>query len=896
MHPLSMTWITLIGQLLLVLVLIALPYRDLFIKGPFAWHIHQLTFTQGGIEALVLLALCIAINLPNHYPLLRGIGLLVVGLVYLRLHYIDVPLLVAFLYMEALGAIGAFALSPWRKCTEPLEFALLAFLCGIGIGALLITFLSLIRLATPFTCYAVIVALGLVCAFWKRTHPLTFQITQRGITCELSQRLTYSCLYATVLVMAAKIHLITDYDSMWYGLRSQFVLEQGGSIFAKLGLAHFVYYYPKLYEVLILPLCGFGDFGFPAAFNIFIYIVLLAVVYEGMLALGISRGYAALSTLAVGWIPVVVSAALLVKPDFLTALILLIAFFYSVRAVAQLNLAYSFVATSALIIALAGKLVSIPFGGMLAICFLISLAYKTIRVSYKTRFLRPLDTRIEYGKVILPIGIAVLIAISYRTYYLTGLPIIEPGFLVHWLSYLGFHPHFPYYPVFIGDTWHFKLTDMLDWIYMIIAPSKLPHIVYIWTGNIFALTTLLAFISIRTWRSRVSFTTAFIFSVILFLFALLFIAFYGSLPGGDGNYYIFPIIAFTAVTVASYQFLSPFLRNASVIILLLLMLFHSFVWFSTSPVWKTGTSAFNFDVTHTFYTSDLEAGATLKRNGLMNITQALRFADENGHCTALADGSVETLFSLPCAVEETWLLDGIAREYVGNADEISRYIINARFDFIIVTNSTADTSLSQVFDSYAALPGVIEIDDVLYKALDLRGVKTILPVVPMENNKGNSRLSAVGLANNNIINLAKIEKTSEIIDPWRKSVSLADKDLRQYLDGPGIIIRNGAGIDIPWFKRMACPITFSFRLGLLPADQVLHRQTQGLFIAVVNNKTNTILESTTLDVPNNGFKKEQWEIKQCRIANVTLRLYAIPQNINKPASLVLADPELVRHF
>jgi len=69
-----------------------------------------------------------------------------------------------------------------------------------------------------------------------------------------------------------------------------------------------------------------------------------------------------------------------------------------------------------------------------------------------------------------------------------------------------------------------------------------------------------------------------------------------------------------------------------------------------------------------------------------------------------------------------------------------------------------------------------------------------------------------------------------------------------------------------------------------------------LLIEVVNNKTNKTLESTTLDVPSIGFKREQWEIKQCRQANITLRLYAIPQNMNKPASLVLADPELVRRF
>ena len=82
--------------------------------------------------------------------------------------------------------------------------------------------------------------------------PYSYLAVRSGLSGSWVERLVFVLLYMTVLVMAAKTNLISDYDSEWYGLRSSYVLEQGGSIFANLGLAHFVFYYPKLYEALIL--------------------------------------------------------------------------------------------------------------------------------------------------------------------------------------------------------------------------------------------------------------------------------------------------------------------------------------------------------------------------------------------------------------------------------------------------------------------------------------------------------------------------------------------------------------------------------------------------------------------------------------------------------------------
>ena len=50
--------------------------------------------------------------------LIRSLALCVIGLLYLRLHYVDLPLISGLVYVEAILAIGKLAVSGWRRGGE----------------------------------------------------------------------------------------------------------------------------------------------------------------------------------------------------------------------------------------------------------------------------------------------------------------------------------------------------------------------------------------------------------------------------------------------------------------------------------------------------------------------------------------------------------------------------------------------------------------------------------------------------------------------------------------------------------------------------------------------------------------------------------------------------------
>ena len=53
--------------------------------------------------------------------------------------------------------------------------------------------------------------------------------------------------------------VVSGFDPWWYGLRGEYVLVAGGSVFKSLDLVAPVNYYPKLYELLLIPVSGLHD-------------------------------------------------------------------------------------------------------------------------------------------------------------------------------------------------------------------------------------------------------------------------------------------------------------------------------------------------------------------------------------------------------------------------------------------------------------------------------------------------------------------------------------------------------------------------------------------------------------------------------------------------------------
>ena len=74
-----------------------------------------------------------------------------------------------------------------------------------------------------------------------------------------SQRACVAALAAWFLCLAARTNVVSGFDAWWYGLRGKYVLVAAGSVFKSLDLVAPVNYYPKLYELLLIPVSGLHD-------------------------------------------------------------------------------------------------------------------------------------------------------------------------------------------------------------------------------------------------------------------------------------------------------------------------------------------------------------------------------------------------------------------------------------------------------------------------------------------------------------------------------------------------------------------------------------------------------------------------------------------------------------
>ena len=70
-----------------------------------------------------------------------------------------------------------------------------------------------------------------------------------------------------LFLQAGRLNHELDYDSLHYGLRSPYILDNGEGIYENLGLINLVYTYSKGAEVLVLPLSGTPTYGFLLSFT-----------------------------------------------------------------------------------------------------------------------------------------------------------------------------------------------------------------------------------------------------------------------------------------------------------------------------------------------------------------------------------------------------------------------------------------------------------------------------------------------------------------------------------------------------------------------------------------------------------------------------------------------------
>jgi len=705
--------------LLLAALFIAVPAWQLIVPGPFDWHIAQPAFVQGGAEALLLIALVAGTFALAPARMALPIAALPLAF-YLRRHAVDVPLLIDVLYLEIVVGLGALVrrsarLSPPRDAAGYLQ----AFLAGFVAWELLAWSLSALDIGSIRTLRALILLLAIPAACGGHV-PLLLHLWRRCGMQVRADRFWCGALTAWVAVLYAHSKVAIGYDSLWYGLRPEYVLDPGNSVYEPLGLVSVVHYYPKLYEVFLLPVSALGDNSVMAGMTILMLVLILLACQTVALRIGLPDR-ARLPVLAlVATLPALANSALGPKPDVISVLFVLLAADAALRWSRSRAHAHGAWMLGAGLLACLAKLTAIPFVGMLVLASAIS--------AWCNRADAPLLQH-ERGATRLALawlaGTLVLAAfVTARTLVLAGVPTIlqvdvwqrlgltlsAPAATLHWAR---------------PADWTGVPSLAFDWLF---RPQRLEHIVISWGGNVWAWCALLALVSVpfaRLTASHHGYSRVPLFALIG-TGTVLAIGVRYLVRGGDGNYFLPALLPAILVSAgAAFTRLVPARRAfaAALACLPAFVVFQSAYAFA-SAAWHPGTRAFDLDLARTWHTMRRQRRAVLDAAGLARIGDYLRNAP--GQPRAVGYAQEPASFWLPARFEYLLSIGYGRDEYVDDPQRFLCFLRDQRIDYLVLPKPTAPRELALVTDAVKSAsatleadPAVRRVDDRNYVLLDL---------------------------------------------------------------------------------------------------------------------------------------------------------------------------------
>jgi len=677
--------------------LIIVPAWDLAAPGRILnWHVRQPAFVQGALEALAVYALVLA-GLAMRA---RGAGAWLAAItiaLYLRRHHVDAPALAALLYFEAQFAAGVLALRAARADARHADDPRVQFLAGTCVFALGLLASSLLGYGRPADLLVAATAGSLVVLLAARSTPVALQLLRRIRSMRAREIALAAGLLVWAVVLLARTNQTTGYDSLWYGFRPEYVLAPERSLFDETGLVAPVFYFPKLYELLLMPLSAANDFSFPLAFGVLLLSFGAWVAYDASRRLGADVRLALCAAALWMTLPAIANHALAPKPDlFAGLLVVLTAMFLhlALRGRDAGALCYG-LATGSL--AIQAKLVAIPYVGVLLLSTCALLALDARRpIARDAAWLRPDHAALGA----LAAALIITAVLTTRTLLLAGVPTIGPDALMDlWLG-LGFNLEDP-----IGTLDWTRPQDgdvMRLTAEMLLFPSGLDHVVITWIGN--AWLWLAGFGLLAAWvlRRRVALDgigIALVAPVLVVGMALALGVAY-KYRGGDGNYLIAPLALGTIVTAACFSRVIEghrALGRTALAGCVAASLFHMLFSFANASWAMPGTRTFDLDFARSPIDTRHLRRQELIASGLAEFETWLQRAGPRRLRVIGYAHREDHAYWLSARYEALGHVHYMRSEYVDDAAGFARLLDAARIDVVL---------LPEVFDPGAHSPVV----------------------------------------------------------------------------------------------------------------------------------------------------------------------------------------------
>ena len=829
-HLLEISAALLVGAL--AGVFLWLPVDDMMVRGLFHWHLVQPQTLEGGAELVVvgfLIAGLLLVSRKSVAGSALAVGILLE--LYLRRHHVDLPAVAVLLYLETLVAAGAsverIVGGTYR---ETLDGVLGRFLAGSIVWALMALGLSALGHAGPIELRLATAALACICFPFARRRPLCWQLAARLPRLRLLETVLVAFFLTQIACLFARTNVTVYHDSLWYGLRGQYVLApNGGSFFQSLGLVNQVHYYPKLLEVFFLPLSGLGDFSFIMGFNIALYGVLLIAMFRLGRRLGLSRELAMLASAVAGTLPALANIPLTSKADLFGALWLSLAALYFWDFLAGAGLSTAILGLSCVALSFAAKLTSLPYGGLLVLAAGTAAFVQWRRsrdASWESAARTGESDRLAgwpdppaarrlatFGGV--GSGL-ILFGFTLRTYLLTGLPTIVPAPLTALWHRLGFSLRYPVAQISRHRAEDLASMPSLAYDFLF-RPTRLPLARITWPGNVWLFLLVagvilaLAHRSVRGVPSR-----AWVWVPVSLSGAAFALAFNNAERGGDGNYYMFPLILGTLLSFTFAMRNAGRTRGLLVVTLVPFVLTQTLVGFITAA-WAPGTRSWDLDFTRSAFDSGLMQTTILHQNGLERIAAYLRA--QPGSPRVVGMGPEDVTRWLPARFESYRLIDLARPDRAASPATFLNFLKSERIGFLLLPKVRSRTVLWTTAEALRRRPGCAVVEDTLYRLVDIRRASlsaspTLAPVPP--------RSPGREVYKDLVRELGDAETTGQgpLQAPWGRNIARADAPIELYAGAPSLVTTDGTTLRYALHLPDSPTTSFSSQVGLYLPFQV----------------------------------------------------------------------------
>lgn len=287
---------------------ILIPAKTLFTgNGFFADYIHFTESKSMYVEIAILAVLIFGGLALLKRGRSRMYWLLAVVLVFSWIHVVFLPMVVSAVYLISLLAIGRFLrkrvffrgtvrersyFSFYMDFLFGASFAIVVYclLSALGVGKIAWMRLSVYALG--------VAALGfdfssISCQCIMGWQTLSWMLDGSGGSREIPRRVRRAWTLAAgwcvlmFLIQVGRLNIALDFDTLWYGVRSQYIVAGGTGLYENPGLVGMVYVYSKGFEVLTLPLCDLASHSYLTFFNLWLAVLGIgAMVWNAVLLTG----------------------------------------------------------------------------------------------------------------------------------------------------------------------------------------------------------------------------------------------------------------------------------------------------------------------------------------------------------------------------------------------------------------------------------------------------------------------------------------------------------------------------------------------------------------------------------------------------------------------------------